>query len=807
MGNGLRIGNHLNFQLSANYNMNANDLLRWQRAFTKASEILHNATEGQLSFGTIFVNNNNIGINNAEYVLDPDIDGRALGTFGRFGELGKAIQLPAYAQRQVLSILHELGHHLWALNEEYARAASGAIDKMTALPAGHGNQIIPLLNTDIGGLPDADFAGANALLSFGGNVETRTISNKIGTQITVNSAFSQNPQNTEWTSVTVQWTAECTGDRTTGACMMEFSRSSAGEMEDNGTWTPAANPVTEFCTSFNHDPDGDTGQELSYHQSCWDTIVGRPGFTDLTAPAAGGAANTVAPAGFVGLNWVELTDQFRFALVLDHSGSMNRNGGARLQGTKTGAAYWLENAAVEGDFLSIIWFNTGNNTALNLTDFSTLTAGQIATLVTNINAQTASGGTNIRDGLIAGLNEMIRPGDLGALQASLLLTDGAHNTPAGSTMQEVLPSYQDNNANIYTLGVGSGDEMDLDGLEELSDQTGGSSFSVTDGTNVLAVQNSMIEINNLIRGGLMTAGPDPLPDMKNKDILGDFRAEASLALKRRPTLESILKKIKIKNIDDLIKKRVTGRIHVFTIEVEENADSATFTLSFEKHGRLWMYLIDPDGQEIVAGSPELVAFTSTGQPYEFAKIKRPKNGKWKVVAFKSMPGPMIMAKVIAGIQHRKLTVYATAKNVKIGVSISAGARYGELLTGLSVKAVFRNANGQLFQIQLTDENEIGEYVVIAGLPRGHYEGYVFIRSNGNTLVGNYAHAILHAKNADEIENLVVKHPSFLRQVPISFYVGESRKPVDNKEELAQIHLERFIKLKKKYENATKKNKK
>src|SRR5680860_376886 len=256
MGNGTRTGNRLNFQISSNYSMNATDFLRWQRAFLKASELLYNSTEGQLSFGNVFVNNNNIGIQNAEFVLDPDITGRALGTFGKFGEPGQAIQLPAYAQRQVLSIIHELGHHLWALDEEYARSVTGPMDTMTTLPAEDRTTVIPLTISDLG-VPDSEFAGASALLNFAGNVETRTISGKVGNRITVTTPFSENTQNNLWSGVVVQWTigVECTGDRTTGACIMEFSRSSAGELEDDGTWTTATNPVTEFCTAHNHDPD------------------------------------------------------------------------------------------------------------------------------------------------------------------------------------------------------------------------------------------------------------------------------------------------------------------------------------------------------------------------------------------------------------------------------------------------------------------------------------------------------------------------------------------------------------------------
>ena len=198
MGNGFRDGQLLNFQVTADYDMTADDVGRWQRAFSKASEILWNASEGQLRLGTIWVAENNVGANNAEFVLDPDTGGRALGTLGRFGISGRSIFLPAYAQSQVLTILHEMGHHVWGMKEEYARAEGIGIDKTTTLPAGHGDRIIPL-TTSTGGEPDANYAGADALLRFPGQpVETIQIQSKVGNRITVVAPFSQNPQNCEW---------------------------------------------------------------------------------------------------------------------------------------------------------------------------------------------------------------------------------------------------------------------------------------------------------------------------------------------------------------------------------------------------------------------------------------------------------------------------------------------------------------------------------------------------------------------------------------------------------------------------------
>lgn len=800
MGNGTRSGSTLNFQITGNYAMGPTDYLRWQRAFAKASELLYNATEGQLRFGNIFVTDDNLGVNNAEYILDPSVLGRALATFGRFGDVGQAVQLPAYAQRQVLSIVHELGHHLWALDEEYARAIGAAIDETASLPAGHDNKVIPLESADLG-IPDADFAGADALLNFGAGVETREIQSKVGAQITVTHAFSQNPQDDTNARVTIQWVSgvECTGDTATGACIMEFSRSNAGELEDDGSWTPAAQPVTEFCTAANHDPDGDTGQHERYAASCWETILADADFGDLSAaaPGAGDAAETTAPAGYSPPQWIVLEPNPRFALVLDRSGSMNHNGGARLAGAKIGASYWIENAAIESDRLTVVWYNTALDVPLALTDVSSLTETQVQDLLDDIDAQSATGGTGIRDALLTALGQLLSPGDAAAVQAALLLTDGAHNFPPFSSMLEAVPSYQDANTNVYTLGIGQGDEMDLAGLQSLADETGGQALTAGDGFDVAAIQNAMIEINQVIRGGLVTTEGEILPDTKSGDDnpLDDLNLQPPWPPEKRPTLRELLDKLGLKSWQALLAepKIARGRVLAFPIEVEDEAESVTFTLSFEPEHRLWMYLLDPDGDPVDAGAPEIVAWRAGGPPYEIAKVARPKPGRWIVLALRPRSGMTTRAKAIAGIQHRELSVYARAARTTSAcgdaVRIQAGARYLERLTGLRVHALLRGPGGTRHRIELQDPEALGDYEAVAALPPGMYRGVVELRSPGSTPVANYRHALLHASdpsNPKEAGDPIVKQPPWLRHVPISFFLGRLPDPKPAREEQAAI---------------------
>lgn len=780
MGTGRRDGSQLNFQITANFSMQPNDVFRWRCAFFKASEILYNATQGQLRFGNIYVTNNSAGVNNAEYVLD-DSGSAAYATSGGFGLPGQSIQCPPYIQEQVLSLIHESGHHLWALKEEYARTINELIDDSASLPAGHGNTIIPLQDA-ASERPDADFAGADARLIFASGLETQTIVSKVGDRITVDSPFSDDPRNVSNPWGIFQWDAECTGDRSTGACIMEFSRSNAGTMDANCNWTPATNPVTEFCTDANHDPDGDTDQEAIHGEACWGTITDFAGYTDLSEPA--GNAPTAMPGGYIEPNWIVLEPNPRFALVLDRSGSMNRNSGTRLEGVKSGAVYWLENAAVESDQLAIIWYNTGTSTPLNLTDFSTLSDTDVDNLVIQIETQNATGGTNIRDALLEGLNELLSPGTGAAVQASLLMTDGAHNSPLFTSMQEAVPDYQSANTNIYTLGVGSGAELDMAGLEDLAQATGGSAFTEADGSNAFEIQARMTEINNLIRGGLVSTLAEIVPDAREKDEF-NLDLDANAPFKNRPHLDDITQKLGAKSVLDLVqgKGRKSGRFYVAHHRVERGAQSATFNLVFEKPLKLWLYLIDPDGNELPFGSPA-TTFVTSHHHFEFAKVSNPKDGVWTIIGLRPDNGPTGMVQAVTGIQNKQLAVTARAwsNGTLCPVKVIATARFGRPITGYSAQAIVQDLAGQTYKIRLHDDDGIGIYVGYFDVSAGLYRGYVTFNAAENARMAGLTHAIVHAEKEDKIPTKLGT-PRFQRSVPISFFVGQFQDPSIPKDEV------------------------
>lgn len=781
MGNGNRDGQVLNFQVTANYDMAADDRGRWERAFSRASQLLWNATEGQLRIGTIWAAENNVGANNAEFVLDAAVDGRALGTSAQWAVSGEAIFLPAYAQSQVLTIVHELGHHLWGLREEYARAEGMWIDTDATLPADHGNRIIPLTATDHGE-PDANYAGANALLRFGdGAVETIEIQSKVGNRITTVAAYSDDPRTCVWESVTIQWTdgVECTGDRTTGACIMEFSRDNAGVLAADGTWTPAANPVTEFCTAFNHDPDADTDQESDLGEPCWNTIVGTTLFGDLTAPAAGGAADTDQPAGWIAPTWIDMDQNVRLALVLDRSGSMNRNGGARLLGVQTGAKFWIENAAVEDDELTIVWYNPSATTQLPLVGFGSLSEAEVGAELDTIDAQTAGSGTDIVEGLATALGELTGPASPAAVQAAVLITDGAHNGPG--SMSDAIEPYRAANTNIHTLGVGEGDEMDLPGLAALAAATGGTSQTAGNGSDAAAIQAAMIEINAVVRGGMVSSdgsGGD-ISAEAGDNLDGLAREQADIAPEDRPTLTELVERFGLVPLEDVMKgSKEPHRYSWSGLEIEQGARSATFTLSHHQSAAYWMYLIDPGGNEVHPSAGEVLAWNAGPEPYEFAKIERPEPGQWWVVGVRLDRGLPLATKAIAAIDHPEVVAHGEAirRGADCPVEFRAGARCGEPLTGLTVAARVRRVGGPWESIDLHDEMGDGRYRAWADLPDGVYEGRIELRAPKAPLVANYRHALLHADSQQEIGRAFAGCGSFVRHIPISFVRGAAKDP-------------------------------
>jgi hypothetical protein len=595
MGMGRYRDGRFDLVVVANFAMSATDWTEWRRSFEKASELFFDASEGQVQFGRIFVCDDSIGLDAAEIILHATGD-PSYGTFGQFGQPGAALHLMPYVRFQVLTHLHEMGHHVWALGEEYAGEA--VLEQMDTTVTPANNATVPLVGSTYA--PGA-LVGADAILKFGTLLERRAITANTATSLTVNPAFGQSPINDTDGYVQYQFAAECATAANANFCIMENSRGAAGTLDAAGTWTPAANPVTEFCTDSNHDSDGNTQQEIRNADSCWETIVKRTGFTTLTVPDPATPGPT---AGFTTPEWIVLDKQPRFAVVIDRSGSMGT--GHKMADALHGAVYWLEFCAVGTDLLSVIAYDDLIDPILALTQVSAL--GGLGTTTTAINALTPRGATNIRDALFEARDQIESLSTRAAVQVALLLTDGKHNSPSGSTALEALPDFQEGGIRLYTLGVGAPAAVDMDVLDALATGTGGRSFGVGD-DQAGVIEATMVEINAEVRGGIITTQPILFPDSKASKLerlLGPLleRGKGRVPPKSRPKLGVILAALGFQGITDLAKAPVprSPRAFSFPVDVEEKADRVSFAIVHPEAADFWLYLVDPSGNTVDAST-------------------------------------------------------------------------------------------------------------------------------------------------------------------------------------------------------------
>jgi hypothetical protein len=783
MGNGRFKNGRFDMVVVANFLMTANDWTEWERSFKKVSEILYNASEGQMQFGKLFVCDDSIGLSIADAILYPD--GDPSYSSGSFGHPGAAIHLMPYVKRQVLTVLHEMGHHVWDLGDEYCGPYFfDEIDKTDPAPD---RRTIPIANT---GRADNELSdlGAKALLMFGSQYERRNVIANTATTVTVDIDFSDLPTNSDHDWVMYQTDAECSQVAQSNYCIMERSRSAAGYFDAAGNWIDVTHPVTEFCAASNHDPDEDTQQEANHGKSCWEVIQEQPGFSSLTVPDPAGAGPT---AGWIEPEWVVLDKQPRFALVLDRSGSMST--GHKMADAQHGAIYWLEFYALGNDLLTIIWYDHAIDRILDLTPVSTLP--NLDTEINAINALMPRGSTNIRDGLYEALDQIETPATRAAVQAVLLLTDGKHNTPYGSQATEVLPAFQERGTRIYTLGVGDAYAVNMDVLDQLAADTGANSYAVGDDQPGV-IEAAMVEINAEVRGGIITTDPAVFPDSR-KSALDEVIAEMTSGKElRRLTLDRLCEILEIKTVEQLVNpsEQIMKRLVAIPIDVEEKCERVTFTLVYPEGYDLWLYLVDPNGKFVNMYSSAIQHVISKS-PHEFAIVGKPTAGRWYMIALRPEAGASFRFQAIAGGENRRLQTFggANPKNCpEAPVRLWASARWGHEMSNLHVTATVAAPDGGSQRLRLDDnrfeEPNSGIYEGYVSVKRpGRYHGTILIENHGDAIIAKPARRLLDQKK--NVLSVIAKVPKFVREVP--FYFDSGDRPEIKDEECSEGLTEKY----------------
>ena len=733
------------------------DEFQWPLKFNDLNQGIFQASLGKIVI-EVFLSDDSWGLGQAEFILHQNQTSPAYATLGKFGRFGEAVHLFSWVGSPRHTMVHEFGHHVWGLGDEYtAPLLSDLIDTSSPSP---GNDIISIENPQNAA---ADVVDSRAVLKFGDNIERRLVTDydvSAGT-VTVSTPFSADPTTATGATVWFQRPAACSDNTTDRFCIMDSFPGVGGT------------PKFDFCISAGHDPDGDTLHTGLYPvESCWDVMERvMTERWDFSLPAPEELViNPFVPPEVVPF---PLVKEARVVLAMDRSGSMGTSG--KIQGARHGVEYWLRTLADSSeDWLSLLWYNENIHPQLGLDQYSD---SQVEDAIEVMNDQAASGWTNILDALWQARDEIQSRDERAAVQAVVLLTDGIHNRPEGTDAREVIPTFQAEGIQIICVGLGGPDNIDYGVLEALADETGGTVIRVESGGNE-AIEKGLADAEAILRQGKVQEGDlslAPLP----KEVL-------ALGHKEQPAFEKPVKKIGFDSGEEMMKTPPSG-VAVISFYVEEGAQMAKFSTFYHLNQNLWLYLIDPDGNPVDFDSAGSTLIRPSA-PFTSAQVKGPKAGRWKAVITGAEGIHPVSVLYLGMVVNRRVIVSGGCRhhveNEGDAVAFWATATFRDRLSGLRVKTRITGPNGAHHLIQLSDDDPLdpgsGDYrgVFVADLP-GSYRYTMRISGNKSIQSAGGMHRLSHAdpKNHEKI-SLETKTPAFTRVISGFFDVGKRPVPKD-----------------------------
>jgi len=750
MGNGKFINGKLNFIVSSEYALPAAEKNLAKTDLQNASDFMFRATGGQVAFGDVFLVDNSLGKVDAEIFLfnNPDPNAISGGTKGEFGKPNKAARINRSDRADSSTVVHELSHHIWNLGDEYAGA-------MVAFPIIKTNPspnalTIPVNDTTN---PANSLTGQLVILQFGpnNNVRRNIVSNS-NSQIVVDQPFPDLPTNS---SADFGWRQD-----TNAACS-----------PNNSVCIMNARIKSQFCDPTNHNNASPTDQQTLHHQSCWETIIATSGFTALTIPNA-----TVATQPPV-VNFLDLEKAGRYSVVIDISVSMS---GEKLEYTKQGVKYWLDNFSLADDFLSLIAYNTNNNILLPLTKVSAIPNGT-GQLENDVDALTAGGQTNIRDAIIEGVNQITSIPNKSVSQAVLVLTDGKHNRPVGSSLLEAITTLDANGVKAMTIAIGEPSDVNFDDLDDLAFTTNGLS-NLVGFSNPIDIETALTEANLFLTGGLLDSDfTDFVPSAPQKKYSG--KISKLYKTKRNPSLKDVCKVLEspLKIKDKLFQIPFTEQLFkVKNVLIEKGCLQANFTINYRTDADVDIFLVNPTN-ELVEVDNNVVRKISDADSHKIILVNKPKSGVWKLILFVkklSRVASKTTVNITVGGKNRELSVWGSSKKsyYKKGepIQLIANANWGSHnLSGLKVYANIINSEGNKFTLDLKDGDvlsaESGKYIVeYNGLKKGKYKGIIYIEGQTKSILSDSLHLVTHSKPNISSFNFEVSTGKFRRAIPFYF---------------------------------------
>lgn len=120
MGLGRYQGGKFDLVLSLRHAADAARILEWERSFRRASEILYDATDGQMQFGRLYVANNSRGSAEADcFLLEPDGTSFTTVPIPGLGTADLHTILMGDERRKPFIVIHEFAHYAYGVWDEY----------------------------------------------------------------------------------------------------------------------------------------------------------------------------------------------------------------------------------------------------------------------------------------------------------------------------------------------------------------------------------------------------------------------------------------------------------------------------------------------------------------------------------------------------------------------------------------------------------------------------------------------------------------------------------------------------------------
>jgi len=802
MGTGTYHDATFTFAIVAPHSWTIEEKVQWQAAFLEASRALFQATDGQIHFGEVFMSDEGWGLGHADAVLHAE-NSTAYATNGKFGYIGEALHLYSnHRSGRVGTIVHEFAHHAFGLGDEYTGPIQ--VDDVNTAPDTNDPPItfenVPLVASD---LDSQSLERAFAFVTFDGVLERSRVAVHTESWVVLEEPFSQDPRTADFERIVYQPQFNYSNpDFPEGieiGCADPDVEAPVYSIMNHSNQFDAEKPITEFCSQSNHDPDNDTSHDDRHNGlSCWEVIVQHMyerygAVLNAPDPAVHDAEFHETPGNIANANFIDLIKEARIVLVADRSGSMGS--GNKIAGVRIGIEQWLNEATLNEDWLSIVWYNGQIGPVEPLAQ---PTPNSIAQTIGQLNGVNPVGGTNIRDALFKAVEEIDSRDGRAAVQAIVLLTDGVHTTPIGSSLSEAIPTLQQRGIPVFVIMLGPPETVDHVALEELATETGGlidasllqaqqQGFLVTEQNFRAWIANEMARMNSLLRFGEISNGiaaVDPAPpDSAASKALRRFNPDKAVDLKSLALLQGY------KDYTKLLRAHKHAQGITVPLYIEKGAERLRMSAAFSPKAPLALYLVDPQGSVLDPAIDSSVTLLGQGRPYRTLMVKNPEPGQWHAVITRVADGPREDVFYCAGVVNRQIVASGECtRNVELGqpIEIHARALWGEKLSGLRITARIVGPMGGESNISLSD-NEApdpasGEYTgTFLPNAQGRYHGYIRIVATEQSIRAGIEHRAVHMPTSEKkltALDLRVDSPMFVRRVPIYFDVGRRPEPKD-----------------------------